>query len=139
MIVCDSSIVASALLSSGDHAHWASSTLVGSGPSHGLLAPELMYAEVTNIVRRAEASLEISRDVASLAYEELMQLPVQAVPFAPFAGRVWELRGNVTPCDAWYVAVAEAFEIPFATLDERLAAAPGPRCTFLIPPIDRPQ
>lgn len=56
------------------------------------------------------------------------------VPFAPFAERVWELRANVTSYDAWYVAVAEQFDLPLATLDRRLARSAGPRCRFLLPP-----
>jgi len=31
-----------------------------------------------------------------------------------------ELRRNVTSYDAWYVAVAERFALPLATLDRRL-------------------
>jgi predicted nucleic acid-binding protein len=46
---------------------------------------------------------------------------------------VWELRHAITSCDAWYVAVAEAFELPLATLDERLPKAKGAACDFLTP------
>lgn len=62
-------------------------------------------------------------------------LVAQLVPFTPFAERVWELRANVTSYDAWYVAVAEQFDLPLATLDRRLAKATGPRCRFLLPPL----
>jgi predicted nucleic acid-binding protein len=55
------------------------------------------------------------------------------VPFAPFAERVWELRRNITSYDAWYVAVAEAFDLPLATLDRRLSRASEPSCRFLTP------
>lgn len=55
------------------------------------------------------------------------------VPFEPFAERVWELRRNVTSYDAWYVAVAEAFRLPLATLDRRLSRASGPSCRFRLP------
>ncbi len=57
-----------------------------------------------------------------------------SLPYEPFADRVWQLRHSVTPYDAWYVAIAEAFEVPLATLDHRLANAPGPRCSFSTPP-----
>jgi predicted nucleic acid-binding protein len=43
-------------------------------------------------------------------------------------------NASVTPDDAWYVALAEALDVPLATLDVRLAAASGPRCVFLTPP-----
>jgi len=72
--------------------------------------------------------------VASLAHADLVALPVELFPYEPFASRVWELRNAVTAYDAWYVALAESLAVPLATLDERLARAPGPRCTFLGPP-----
>ena len=62
-----------------------------------------------------------------------MQLSIECYPFEPFAERVWELRNTLTSYDAWYVAVAEALDLPLATLDARLARAPGPKCKFLLP------
>ena len=55
-------------------------------------------------------------------------------PFAPFAERVWVLRANLTSYDAWYVALAEALDCPFATLDRKLGRAHGPRCEIILPP-----
>lgn len=60
---------------------------------------------------------------------------VEFFPYQPCAGRVWELRENVTCHDGWYVAVAELLDAPLATLDGRLANSPGPRCRFLLPPV----
>jgi predicted nucleic acid-binding protein len=53
--------------------------------------------------------------------------------FEPFAGRVWELRRNLTSYDAWYVAVAEALDLPLATLDRRLGRATGTSCRVRVP------
>ncbi len=50
--------------------------------------------------------------------------------------RAYELRANVTPYDAAYVALAEALECPLLTGDRRLASAPGPRCEFQLVGID---
>jgi predicted nucleic acid-binding protein len=58
---------------------------------------------------------------------------VEYFPYRPFAGRVWQMRENVTAYDAWYVAVAETIEADLATLDAKLATAPGPRCRFVTP------
>src|SRR5262249_30402822 len=33
--------------------------------------------------------------------------------------------------DGWYVSLAEALDVPLATLDARLAKAEGPKCRFL--------
>jgi predicted nucleic acid-binding protein len=57
---------------------------------------------------------------------------VELFPYAPFAARIWDLRGSVTCYDAWSVALAEALSAPLATLDARLARASGPRCRFLV-------
>lgn len=40
----------------------------------------------------------------------------------------WQLRDNLTPYDAAYVALAELLSAPLATSDARLARATGPRC-----------
>jgi len=62
-----------------------------------------------------------------------MQLSLETYGFDSFAERIWELRHTVTSYDAWYVALAEALQVPLATLDTKLATASGPRCTFLTP------
>jgi predicted nucleic acid-binding protein len=38
--------------------------------------------------------------------------------------------------DAWYVALAEFLGVKLATLNARLARAPGPRCGFWLPPAE---
>jgi predicted nucleic acid-binding protein len=128
-LVIDASVVVSALVDASDTGRWAESLLV-SGP---LSAPHLMPVEVTNILRRAAARAEITADVASMAHADLLDLRVELFPYAPFASRVWELRDDVTSYDAWYVALAESLGSSIATLDHRLAQAPGPRCGFETP------
>jgi predicted nucleic acid-binding protein len=129
-LVIDASLVVSALVDAGDTGRWAES-LVASEP---LSAPHLMPVEVTNILRRTVANGEITRDVASMAHADLLDLRVELFPYAPFAARVWDLRQNITSYDAWYVALAEFLGSSLATLDRRLARAAGPRCEFETPP-----
>ena len=93
-----------------------------------------MRAEATNIFRRLERARLISTPEANAAQDELMQLDIELFPFEPFAGRIWDLRHNVTSYDAWYVAIAEALELPLATLDEPLTNSNGVTCTFVTPP-----
>jgi len=64
---------------------------------------------------------------------DLVDLRVHLFPFEPVADRVWERRGNLSAYDAWYVALAESLETDLITLDRRLAKAPGPRCSFVVP------
>lgn len=65
---------------------------------------------------------------AELALVDLMDLPLERAPHRPLLPRCWELRQNLTPYDASYVALAEALEAVLITADARLAAAPGIRC-----------
>jgi predicted nucleic acid-binding protein len=127
-LVVDASMVVAALVDSGTDGRWAEA-LLASGP---LAAPHLLMVESANILRRSAASGAISAEQASMAHADLLDLRVELFPYAPFAARIWELRENVTCYDAWYVAVAETVNAPLATLDARLANAPGPRCRFMV-------
>lgn len=93
-----------------------------------------MPVEVANILRRAALAGRVTDDVAALAHADLVTLRVELFPYGPVADRVWQLRGDVTAYEAWYVALAEALDAPLVTLDERLARAAGPRCSFKTPP-----
>jgi predicted nucleic acid-binding protein len=127
-LVVDASMVVAALVDRGADGRWAEPLLA----SDSLAAPHLLMAEAANILRRSALAGAITADQASLAHADLLDLRVELFPYAPFASRVWELRENVTCYDAWYVAIAEALNAPFATLDARLAKAPGPRCRFMV-------
>lgn len=129
MIVVDATVLVSALAHPDSDGEWAGSVL----QSRGLIAPQLVLVEATNSLRSLEHRKTITATDAGEARRDLVSLAVSLVPFAPFSDRVWELRSNLTAYDAWYVAVAEAFRVPLATLDQRLVAAPGPRCKFLTP------
>jgi predicted nucleic acid-binding protein len=129
LVVVDASTVVAALTDSGPDGRWAEEILA-SGP---LAAPHLMPAEVANILRRAAMAGKVSADAASLAHADLAELRVELFPYEPFADRIWELRANLTCYDAWYVALAEFLECPLATLDARLAGAPGLKCEVRLP------
>lgn len=131
-LVPDASFLVAALTDDERVGRWAEEVVATAAGE--LAAPELLFVEVANILRRAEGAGRLDPAVAAAAHDDLLALDLAGLPYAPFATRVWELRGNLTSYDAWYVAVAEAAEAPLATLDERLARAPGPRCEFLVPP-----
>jgi predicted nucleic acid-binding protein len=97
-----------------------------------IIAPHLVLVEATNIFRRLESARQLTRLEATAAQRDLLALEILLVPFEPFAERVWALRHTVTSYDAWYVAVAEAFDLPLATLDRRLSRASGPTCRFVV-------
>ena len=128
--VVDSSVIVVALIDSGPHGRWAEDILA----QDSLNAPEFARAEATNVLRRLELAKQITAAEAEAAFEDLMQLDLELLPYDPFAKRVWELRHTVTSYDAWYVALAEVLKAPLATLDMKLSRAQGPTCRFLTPP-----
>lgn len=130
-LVVDATTVVAALVDAGPAGRWAESVL----RSDALAAPHLMPAEAANVLRRASLAGRITADSAALAHADLLDLRVVLFPYEVVGHRVWELRGAVTAYDACYVALAEELDAGLATLDERLARAPGPRCKFLTPPV----
>ena len=128
-VVVDSSVIVAALIDTGPNGAWAEEAI----EHEGLYAPELVRAEVMNILRRFERGKQITTPEANAARDDLMQLEIELFPFDPFSDRIWELRHTVTSYDAWYVAVAENLAFPLATLDDRLARAKGPKCEFRTP------
>ena len=125
----DASALVAALVDSGPDGRWALSLIA----REGVVGPELLPAEVSNVLRRLELSGKLSTAEATLACNDLRRLNLELFPFAPFAQRVWDLRDNVTSYDAWYVALAEGLDCPLATLDRKLMGARGIRCEFVGP------
>jgi predicted nucleic acid-binding protein len=95
-----------------------------------LLAPELVDIEVVSAFRQLLRRAELSPHRVELALADLMSLPLRRVSQRMLTVRCWELRDNLTPYDAAYVAVAELFGVPLLTLDAALARAPGVNCVI---------
>jgi predicted nucleic acid-binding protein len=128
-VVVDASVLVAALVDSSKHGSWAEDVII-SGSLH---APELARVEAINILRRLERSKQVSSAQANAAHDDLMELSLETFGFDPFADRIWELRHSITSYDAWYVALAEALQLPLATLDLKLAKASGIKCRFMTP------
>ena len=128
-VVIDASACVAALVDAGPDGRWAEGVFDGRSP----VAPQLLLVESTNVLRRLTASRQLADLDASMAHRDLLSLPVELYPFAPFARRVWTLRHNLSAYDACYVALAEALDAPLATLDRKLTNVPGVRCEFMGP------
>ncbi len=125
-LVVDASVVVAALVDTGAAGAWAEE-LLSAGD---LAAPHLLPVEVASALRRATLAGQLSADTAALAHDDLLRLRIALFPYEPFAGRVWQLRANLSTYDGWYVALAESLEADLATLDLRLVRASGPVCRF---------
>ncbi len=128
--VIDSSAMVALLADTGHTGEWVEQLRA----EHDLVAPHLMPAEATNVLRRHVAAKLLEAHIAEDARVRLRDPSIELFPFAPFASRVWDLRQNVSAYDAWYVALAESLDAPLVTLDRRLSRATGPRCSFETPP-----
>jgi len=126
-VVIDASTVVAALVDAGPDGEWAEQLM----EDHEVIAPSLILVECTSDLKRLKAAQKINDLNASIARRNLLLLPVSLFSFEPFADRVWALRENLSSYDVWYVSVAEALQLPLATLDMRLVNAPGPECHFM--------
>jgi len=123
----DASAVVAMLADDGPRGDWVTAHVTGAQ----LAAPHLMPFEAGNILRRQVLAGILDSSAATLAYGDLLALPVALCPHAALADRAWSLRGNLTMHDASYVALAELLEGTLVTLDGRIARATGPQCAIL--------
>ncbi len=91
-------------------------------------APELFVLEVAASLRNRVLRSEVTADAAMQALPRLRRLPVARHPLMPLLGCVWELRDNLTPYDAPYIALAERLRVPLLTADKAVAGAPRLHC-----------
>ena len=124
MIVVDASVLAPALADDNSDGDAARSGLRG----HALVAPELIDLEVASVWRRQVVAGQLEVRRAEFALADLLALPLQRIPPRQLITRCWELRQNLTPYDAAYVALAELLDVVLVTGDKRLSGSPGLRC-----------
>lgn len=126
MIVVDASAALSALLKAGP----ARRALAGQQ----LHVPHLIDSEVASGLRGRVAAGQVPADAAWACLRVWQRLGLTRYAVLPLLHRVWELRENVSACDASYVALAEFLDCALLTADGRLARAPGIRCTTTVVP-----
>mgnify|MGYP005613761349 FL=1 len=91
-------------------------------------APEVVDAEVFGVIRAQHLRGRLDRTAARQAVTDLRDWPGERVAHRWLLERAWDLRDSVRGWDAFYVALAEAFDATLLTLDARLARAHGPTC-----------
>lgn len=126
MIVPDASLLTMALTDDGPGGSAAQGALLAD--SHWI-APDHLSVEVTSAIRGRWLGGRISGERADGALQTLLALTVTYVAFAELGQRVWELRHNVTPYDAAYLAVAEMNGCRLVTIDRKLRDCAGGHCT----------
>lgn len=128
-VVCDASALVAMLLDSGPDGQWATEQLREAE----LVAPTMVDFEVANIIRRQGLAGLVGAGQTAQAHGDLLDLTIDRWPYEAVGLRVWELRSNLSACDAGYAAVAELVAAPLVTLDRRLSRAPALRCPVRTP------
>ena len=91
-----------------------------------LQAPELLPVELLSVLRGREKFIDSPQRIQAIL-EAIRFLPVQLHPHGALLPRIWQLRHNITPYDAAYVALAEVLDVPLLTRDRKLANSSGHR------------
>ena len=125
MIVVDASVVANAL---GDDGALGAAARAALRSDPEIWAPDLVDVEAMSTLRRRWRAGTLTTGQLGQAVDELRVLPIVRRPMIDLMRRAFDLRHNVTPYDAAYVALAEGLGCTLVTGDQRLANAPGLRC-----------
>lgn len=126
MIVVDASVMANLVGDDGQAGMRARARI--AEVTH-LAAPDLIDVETVAVLRKRWGAGDLTARRFKAAIDDLLSLPMDRFPTGPLMVRAYQLRANVTPYDAAYVALAEALGYPLLTADVRLSRAPGLNCT----------
>lgn len=129
-MVVDAAAMVDLLLRNEPEASWVAMQL---GAAEGLYVPHLLDAEVASAVRRRTLQGHLSPERGALALSHLRDFRLVRYPLTWLLERVFELRHALSAHDAAYVALAEAFDTPLVTTDEKLARSRGHAAEILTP------
>jgi len=129
LIVVDASVLANAVGDDGDDGADARRAMRLAGDA---AIPDLVYAEVVSVLRKRWLAGDLTLERFADSVEALSDLPLARFSTVSLLRRIFELRANLTPYDAAYVALAESLECPLLTNDRALARAPGPQCEIRV-------
>jgi predicted nucleic acid-binding protein len=125
VIVVDASVLAPALAYDTPEGDGARRRLA---EEEVLCAPEIVDLEIASVWRGALRVGRLDEERARQALDDLAAMNLVRMSHRPFMKRIWELRHNLTPYDAAYVALAEAMGATLLTVDGRSTRAPSLRC-----------
>ena len=89
-------------------------------------APGILTIELVSILRNHQRGRGPDPEDEEI-FADFLTFPVTIHPHLPLLPRIWQLRHNITPYDASYVALAELLNIPLLTRDRKLAHSSGHR------------
>lgn len=95
-------------------------------------APDLVDAEMLSALCRHERAGGLSASRARAAIRAASRAPVRRVANRTLLEDARRRLGNLSACDALYVALAARLGCPLVTADRRLASAPGLDVTVVL-------
>ncbi len=125
MIVLDASVLAVVV---GDDAHDGPVARARLAAEGAAAVPDLADVETVSVLRRRWRAGDLTDVRFRDAVDDLLRLPLDRYPVGRLMMRAFELRHNVTPYDACYIALAEGLGCVLLTADARLSRAPGIAC-----------
>jgi predicted nucleic acid-binding protein len=133
IVVADASVLVPALADTGPGGEAVRRWLIGLAGSEQMhVVQTLTQLEVVSSLHQLVVTEQLDKADAERAIRDFVQLPVLRHEVTqPMVARIWEMRPNVTPYDAAYVALVERLESEhktaacLATADVGLHRAPG--------------
>ncbi|HXW43953.1 MAG TPA: type II toxin-antitoxin system VapC family toxin [Streptosporangiaceae bacterium] len=117
--------------------------LVGSDPAadevraitvrQKLAAPHAVDLECASALRGLVQGGKLPADEGERALQLLGKMDIRRYGHVPLLARIWELRHNMWPYDAAYVALAESIGAELVTLNAKLEKVPGLKCIIRNP------
>ncbi len=89
---------------------------------HKAIAPELLIAEVANVIRKKQRAGEITDYECNQLLSEILSLPIRLFPHSPIVARAFQLAGksNLTVYDTLYLSLAEEHGAVLFSADDKM-------------------
>jgi predicted nucleic acid-binding protein len=98
-----------------------------------LAMPHAIDLECASTLRGLVNGGKLPADEAERALDLLAKMNVKRYGHAALLPRIWQLRNNMWPYDAAYVALAESLSAQLVTIDAKIEKVPGIRCEVVRP------
>lgn len=125
MIVLDTSAMVEFLVGADQLAERVRTAVAGGM----LAAPHAIDLECAAALRGLVRGSKLPSAEAERALNLLGSMRLERYGHVPLLARIWQLRHDMWPYDAAYVALAEALDAELVTLDGKIKTIPGISCT----------